>query len=463
YSIPNDNPFLDLPGARPEIWAYGFRNPWKMTFDRKTGQLWVGSNGQDVWEFVHLVRRGENYGWAHTEGGRPFRPDRPRGPHPVTPPVTEHPHSEARSLTGGLVYYGKKHPELTGVYIYGDYSTGRIWGVKHDGAKIVYFKELADTSLAISGFGSDHDGEVYVIDYRTGVYAFEPTPPEAAVANKNFPRTLSATGLYADVAKHLMHPAVIPYSVNSPLWSDGAHKDRFIALPESSAIDYTAGRGWNFPEGSVLVKTFSLDVKAGDATSRRRVETRLMAKTQGEWEGYSYLWNDEQTDAVLVDKAGADREYSVGDATAPDGVRKQVWHYPSRTECMVCHTRATNYVLGLCHLQMNRDHDYGGVVDNQLRALEHVGALKMAEADKKRIGDEKDKLVNPMDAGQPLEARVKSYLHSNCAVCHVAAGGGNARMELEFTTPLDKMVVVDVKPQHSDFGIADARIVAPGS
>ena len=114
YSIPSDNPFIHLEGARPEIWVYGIRNPWRITFDRETGHLWAGNVGQDRWEMIHLVRRGDNYGWSLYEGSHPFFLNRKPGPTPVVKPTVEHPHSEARSITGGVVYYGSKFPELRG-------------------------------------------------------------------------------------------------------------------------------------------------------------------------------------------------------------------------------------------------------------------------------------------------------------------------------------------------------------
>jgi len=103
--------------------------------DRKSGDLWVGQNGQDLWEQVYLVQRGANYGWSIVEGGYPFYPDRKRGPTPILKPIVDHPHSEMRSLTGGVVYHGLKHPDLRGAYIYGDWSTGRIWGLRHKGGQ----------------------------------------------------------------------------------------------------------------------------------------------------------------------------------------------------------------------------------------------------------------------------------------------------------------------------------------
>ena len=145
YSIPPDNPFVKHPGARPEIWAYGLRNPWRMAIDAKTGQVWVGNNGQDLWETAHLVARGDNHGWSVYEGSHPFYLNRKLGPTPPVTPTIEHSHSEFRSLTGGVVYHGEKLPELDGAYVYGDYSTGRIWAMKHDGTRPLWHRELADT------------------------------------------------------------------------------------------------------------------------------------------------------------------------------------------------------------------------------------------------------------------------------------------------------------------------------
>jgi uncharacterized repeat protein (TIGR03806 family) len=247
--------------------------------------------------------------------------------------------------------------------------------------------------------------------------------------------------------------------VNAPLWSDGAEKERYLALPGTSQIEFMPENGWNFPEGTVLVKTFALELEAGNPASRRRIETRLLTKPQKEWIGYSYVWNDEQTDATLVDRAGLDRVYEVRDAQQPGGVRKQTWHYPSRAECMVCHSRAANFVLGLSTLQMNKVHQYGAVADNQLRTLEHIGVFK----DKlPKRPEEFGRLVDPSDARADLDARARSYLHANCAQCHVEAGGGNAMIDLAFKAAPGKMRLIDVRPLHDGYGLQDARLVAAG-
>ncbi|MBL8849757.1 MAG: PQQ-dependent sugar dehydrogenase, partial [Planctomycetaceae bacterium] len=353
YSIPPDNPYINVPGARPEIWAVGFRNPWRMDYDHKLDQLWVTQNGQDLWEQVYLVRRGENYGWSVNEGSHPFYLERKTDPVAITNPTAEHHHSEARSLTGGIVYWGEKCPDLQGAYIYGDYSTGKIWAIKHDGTRVTEHREIADTALQLVGFALNRAGDLLVIDLNSGIYKLEPTPPNPDAAP--FPQLLSETGLFAAVAGHEVHPALIPYSVNVELWSDGAHKARWIAVPGDGQLKFGAERGWELPEGSVLVKSFALEQEAGRPESRRWVETRLMTRQQGEWIGYSYLWNDEQTDARLVESAGRDVAYSIADPSADNGVRLQTWHYPSRAECMVCHSRAAKYVLGITTHQLNRE------------------------------------------------------------------------------------------------------------
>lgn len=502
YSVPKDNPFVDMKDARPETWAYGLRNPWRITVDAKTGHIWVGNNGQDLWEQAFLVRKGDNFGWSVMEGSHVFYPNRKPGPTPFVKPTVEHHHSEFRSLTGGIVYHGKKFPELQGAYIYGDHSTGQIWGVKHDGTKIHWHKQLAGPRMNITAFGVDAQGEVLICDHRGkyegGLYTLEPTPKDLPASN--FPRKLSDSGLFQSVKGHVMQPALVPYSVNAPLWSDGAHKERWLALPGAdSKIDFTTWRGWNFPDETVLVKSFALELEEGNPASRRWIETRFLTKQQGEWFGYSYLWNDEQTEGTLVEAKGLDKEFSI---RGRDGARVQKWRYPSRQECMVCHSRAANFVLGLTELQMNRDHDHGGVKCNQLEVLERLGMLRVNWADetKNRMREELKakgltdkqinehmhiqtgtrgqrepvtssllsqypekyrKLADPYDAKGDVALRARSYLHANCAQCHVEAGGGNAAIDLEFTTQPDKMRLFGVKPLHHTFALPEAQLIAP--
>lgn len=501
YAIPKDNPFIGNAEFVPETYATGLRNPWRIACDAKTGHIWVGNNGQDLWEQAYFVRPRDNYGWSVYEGSHPFYENRKLNSTPHTKPVIEHHHAEFRSLTGGIVYYGNQRPELNGVYLYGDYSTGRIWGMKHDGNKPIFHKELATPRLQITAFGVNTRGELLICDHRgAGEGGLYTLVPNTEAPTTNFPRKLSESGLFENVAKHTMMPGVIPYSVNAPFWSDGMHKQRYLAIPVAEPIGFKRSRGWDFPDKTVIVKSFALEAEEGNPASRRWIETRFLTKQGTEWFGYSYVWNDAGTDAELVPSAGMDKEFSIRTA---GGERRQVWHYPSRSECMVCHSRAANFVLGLCELQMNKDHDYGTCTSNQLREFEHLGILKydaIGEArNQPRIwGEAKGlkgaelnryvaihsqqpnqrtpkaskllhqspagfkKLVDPYDPSQDLTARAKSWLHTNCSSCHVEAGGGNAAMELEFVTALEKMRILDVPPLHRTFDLPDAKLVAPG-
>ena len=474
YAIPADNPFVKTPGARPEVYAYGIRQCWKVSFDTATGELWAGEVGQDLWEMVYRIEKGGNYGWSVQEGDHPFRPERKQGPMPILKPIVEHNHSEFRSLTGGFVYHGKKLPELRGAYIYGDYDTGRIWMLRYDAKakKVTEHRELTDTTLRIVAWGQDADGEVYALDFVSGgIFNLIPSPPPAK-DTPQFPRKLSETGVFASTKDHTPAAGLIPYSVNAELWSDGAFKERFIAIPGDAKIEYETViypqpapgslPGWRFPDGTVLVKTFSLETEPG---KKRRLETRLLVAERvggteeyGDqvWTGYTYIWNDAQTDAELADIKGVDREYVIKTPTADRG---QKWHFPSRAECTMCHTVTAKYALGVNTMQMNRDHDYGGVVANQLATLEHIGMFdrKLPAAPEKLV-----KLADPRDPKADLDARARSYLHANCSHCHRKWGGGNAEFQLLANLPIAETGTIGVKPGQGAFELKDPHILVPG-
>ncbi len=480
YSIPKDNPFVDRGTARPEIWAYGLRQPWKMSFD-PSGNFWVGEVGQDLWESVHLIQKGGNYGWSVKEGTHDFRPERPKGPDPFLPPVFEHSHSEFRSLTGGYVYRGKRLKDMAGWYIYGDFDTGRVWRLRlgeEKGKRHVEAEEIAQTALRIVSFGEDQAGELYHLDFAGG-QIHQLVPAEKQPDGPPFPRKLSETGLFTSTKELKPAPGLIPYTVNAQLWSDGATKERYLALPGTSQIEfdtvvYPYGNthpghlpGWRFPDGTVAVKTFSLEMERGNPASRRRLETRLLhfenrPGTQeygdGYWRGYTYEWNDEQTEAILIDKNGKDRSFTIKEK---GGERKQTWHFPSRSECIGCHTMPAKYVLGLNTVQMNKDHDYGGGrVANQLRTLEHLGIFK---APLPKPPEALPRLANYEDRSQPLDARARAYLHANCAHCHMKWGGGNADFELLATMDLKATRTLSDAPRHGKFDLKDPGLLVPGS
>ncbi len=182
YSIPADNPFVQTPGARPEIWAYGLRNVWRMAFDRKTGKLWASDVGQNLYEEIDLIVRGGNYGWNLREGLHPFGTQGVGPRSALIEPIWEYHHDVGKSLTGGLVYRGKRLPELDGHYLYADYVSARIWALRHDDVKgrVVANHPIRDANVPVMSFGEDEQGEAYVLTYSAtgkGIYQFVRSAP----------------------------------------------------------------------------------------------------------------------------------------------------------------------------------------------------------------------------------------------------------------------------------------------
>jgi glucose/arabinose dehydrogenase/mono/diheme cytochrome c family protein len=453
YRVPPDNPFVGRDGIRPETWAYGLRNPWRITADRQSGQIWVGQNGQDLREFAHLLERGANYGWSAYEGSRSFIEGRLRGPSPFTPPTVELDHSVFRSLTGGFVYRGEKFPSLVGAYIYGDYGTGRIWAARHDGQKLLWNRELADTPFAITGFGTNPEGDILVADHSgDALYRLEPAPA-AAAGSQSFPERLSETGLFSSVRALLPAPGVEAYAINAPAWHDGAAAERWLALPGTSAAELNgtsnltqrAWLTWTLPNGTALAQTLTLP--ATDGKPARRLETRVLLKQENDWSAYSYVWNETQDDAVLAPKDGtqialADRE----------------WRVPSRSDCLACHSRAANFALGLTSAQLHRDVVVEGASRNQLSLFIERGLLRAEAPDA-----DAPRLVDPYAAGAPLDERVRAYFATNCAHCHIPNGGGNSSMDLTPWVAPDKQHLIDAIPEHGNFGSSDARLISPAN
>jgi uncharacterized repeat protein (TIGR03806 family) len=450
YRVPPDNPFVSTPGARPEVWAYGLRNPWRMSFDRRTNDLWVGDVGWELWEMLDRVERGGNYGWSVMEGRQPANPGWPRGPTPILPPTLDHPHSEAASITDGATYYGSRLPELAGVHIYGDYVTGKVWGFRWDQGKVTGHRQLADTKLNIVGFGEDGAGELYFLDHSGGTIqriAANPVKSQAIA----FPERLSQTGLFASVADQKPAVGVISYSINAEPWEDFARAERFIAIPGSAHVTTSANR-WQFPKDSVLAKTLSIEIDE-QTHRRRRVETQILHNSGSDWRAYCYEWNEEQTDAVLLGAEGAERAYGVIDRAQ----QKRSWHFPSRAECLRCHNPWAGPVLGFETAQLNKPRAYSGHVVEQLDALYHLGVCEPLVA-----ADKRPRLADPRNRSADLTNRARAYLHVNCAHCHRANAGSSVASQMAYDLPLDQTAMISSRPTQGSFGIHAAEVIAPG-
>jgi len=171
YAIPADNPFVEKDGVLPEIWASGLRNVWRMSFDRKTGELWAGDVGQNAWEEIDLIVKGGNYGWNRREGFEPFPPGSSQPKDGFIDPVLHYPHSKegGLSVTGGYVYRGTRFPELEGVYLYADYAMGTVWGLRKGEAGLVGPEVvLKRTGTLISSFGETNQGELLATGFIGG-------------------------------------------------------------------------------------------------------------------------------------------------------------------------------------------------------------------------------------------------------------------------------------------------------
>ncbi len=298
--------------------------------------------------------------------------------------------------------------------------------------------------------------------------AWPQAAPQERVANTSLlvdltagppPATISASGLYSDIEARTPSSGLIPFSVNSPLWSDGAHKVRYLALPGLSRIEFSRDGHWRFPPNTVLVKSFYLDMVRGDPSSRRIVETRLLIRA-GEserWEGFSYRWNEAGTDAELLIPGGTGR-YEIVDPEAPGGRSQVDYIFPATEDCSRCHTPQVGQVLGVRTAQLNGLHDYGGPLAHQLEVWKELGLFT------EEIGGGFEgfpRWEDPADASAPLAGRARSYLAANCAHCHRPGGLRRTEIDLRYETGLAATGMVNAPPNLDVDGV-DRRILLPG-
>jgi len=445
YTIPASNPYAG--GARcnvngngtancPEIFAYGFRNPWRWSFDRGSGELWLNDVGQSTLEEVDLVKRGGNYGWRCFEGTNAFNATCGTNAASAIPPVAQYGRAQGFSTTGGFVYRGSTIPALNGRYVFGDFG-GALWSIARDTTPTVTLGAGLSTGLQISSFGQDTAGEIYIVDLGGTLHRLV----QGGGAGRQIPAQLSQTGCVNSTNPTQPAAGLIPYAPNAPFFSDGASKARWLALPDGQRIVIGANNDFDFPNGSVLMKNFSLGATL--------VETRLfMRHSDGAWAGYTYEWNAGGTDATRV----------VGGKTVQ--VAGQTWDFPSEAQCLQCHTVAAGRTLGLEVGQLNGDFAYPtGRTANQLTTLNSIDmltpALTLPPAQLPMIPD-------PFGTAA-LGLRARAYLHTNCANCHQPGGSAQSSIDFRYTTALIATNACDVTPTLGDLGITNPRIIAPGS
>lgn len=434
YRVPVDNPFVGItsyqgsaiaPGKlRTEFYAIGLRNPWRIAFDSKNGALYCGDVGGAEVEEVNVIKKGGNYGWPYLEGGLRFVGGAtPAGFNPVAPLVSyRHGRgtNEGVAIIGGVVYRGTAIAALQAGYLFADNLRGHIWVTYPESAANPKTFTRLIAEPGISGFGTDpRNKDVLVVNVQSGTLK---RLSYVAPASSVFPATLALAGVFSDLKTLTPNPGIVPYEINVPFWSDHAIKSRYLALPNTNLTYTFAPQGnWSFPTGSVWVKHFEMEMTNGVPASRRRLETRLLVKTAGGVYGVTYKWDAAGTGATLVPENGIDEKLVIRNGSL---TRTQMWHYPTRGECLMCHTREGGFALGFSTAQLNIDHAYPGGTDNQIKALGEAGYLQNPPADLSRLRH----LSPAADTNAPLGVRVRSYLASNCSACH--QGGGPSTLDV---------------------------------
>ncbi|MHC4408105.1 MAG: PQQ-dependent sugar dehydrogenase [Planctomycetota bacterium] len=438
-TAPSDNPFYAGAGEPTDfVWAYGLRNPWRMSFDRETDDLWAGDVGQGEREEIDIIVKGANYGWRIFEGNSEYSNPQNLPASNFAAPVVDYPRSLGASVTGGYVYRGSVNRSLIGTYFYADFVSGRVWALVWAGDRLISNEQVATVNNP-SSFGEDEAGELYVCSFDGGIYKFEET---GGVGGDTAPALLSQSGLFADLASLAPTAGVIEYEVNAELWVDGASKRRWIAIPGNEQITFHATGAWEFPTGTVVVKHFELE--------GRRVETRVLVRSLSGWDGYSYKWNDQGTDAELLDD-GETEAIPVTGGT-------QNWTFPSRADCATCHNAAAGFLLAVQANQLNRDFAYAAQTDNQLRAWNHIGLFDT------NVGDSAQYAALPDPLGTAdLDMRARAYLQANCAGCHLPAGPTAVNIDLRYETAQSAMNLFGVTPSDGSLGLPNERRAVAGN
>ncbi|MDX1952881.1 MAG: PQQ-dependent sugar dehydrogenase, partial [Verrucomicrobiota bacterium] len=417
-----------------------------------------GDVGQHGREEINLVVKGGNYGWGYFEGAlNGPKKNPPSGVlfrQPIQQYGTGYATNQGFAVIGGAVYRGDSFPELREAYIYADYVTGNIWATFPTRTGFTPARWLT-ANAGIAGFGIDPaSGELLMADHEEGLIL---KLVSGGVNPGNLlPAKLSETGIFANLSQLTPNSGIIPFEVNLPFWSDHAIKSRWFSVPHiHDKLGFSETNHWNFPAGTVWVKHFDLEMRRGDPSSKKRLETRVIVRNQQGIYGVTYKWNQEQTDAFLVAEEGADETYSIQEGSTS---RSQTWRYPSRNECLTCHTAQAGYALGFNAHQLNRNITVNSTTLNQLQLLSQMGYMDKPIPNTHLL----PRLARPDDQNVSIHYRVKSYLAANCAYCHQRDESNRGFWDARLSTKLSDSAIINGALRDS-LGNQDNRVIKPNS
>ncbi len=471
YFIPNANPWQDPDGGvLEEFVGLGLRSPHRATYDAVKEEIWIGDVGNGAREEVTILPIGGNAQWPFKEGnvaGNRNRPDELIGIE--TPPKFDYVRTKGVAVIGGFVYRGDMWSNiLDGFYIYAEFSNGNIWSINPitDEEQILtnLVKDGVGGKSGISSFATNQAGEIFALNLYGknldggSIYKLKlnQAPPEY------IPVSLSETGAFNDIDDLVIRNGVIPYKTNSPLWSDGASKKRWVSIPNDGAFDtpdeqvvFSEQDHWKFPPGTVFIKHFELPVDENNPSVTKRLETRFfIIDKESNAYGITYKWNDAGTDAFLLD-GELTESYAV--QMADGSTKNQEWNYPNTLQCNSCHTPNAGFVLGVKTAQLNGDFEYDNAIANQLSTWDNLGIFSNSISDISL--EDLPKAVALDDQSASDADRVFSYLDANCAHCH-QPNGVNGVFDARLSTPLEhKSLVQNFGVSHNTpFG---AKMIVP--
>lgn len=459
YWIPPDNPFVGATSyhgssvqtsdVRTEIFALGLRNPWRFSVDSVTDQILLGDVGEGSAEEINLIESGGNFGWPFREGFEANSGTPPSGA-TFLDPIHAYDRDDGLSVIGGFIYRGNRFPELNGRYVFTDWGNGEIRALIPNGQNPVSAEVLASSfGFGPSAFGPDpRNGDILVAhgSIRRLVRSDEDT-------GEALPTTLTATGAFSDLSTLSPNPGIVPYQINVPFWSDDGEKSRWFSVPATDLqMGFGASSPFVFPTSTVWIKHFEIEMTEGNPASRRRLETRFLVKTEAGIYGVTYRWNAEETEAFLVPEEGTTE---VLDRIVGGSPIAQTWTYPSRSDCLSCHSPAAGWALGFDSGQLNRETPFGGESHNQLLAFHEMGYFDSAIPSP----DSLMALSDAEDNSASLEHRVRSYLQANCAQCH--RDGAIATWDARISTPMENAGILNGL-LNDNGGNPDNRVVVPG-